>query len=246
VQLEVVPLQTSVQGRHFLVLFTDVPVAPAALKDKRGKPAEERQIEQLKQELVATRHYLQSIIEEQEATNEELQSANEEILSSNEELQSINEELETAKEELQSTNEELTTVNEELQNRNTGLSLTNDDLNNLLASVNIAIVMLGSDLRIRRFTPMASRILNLIPSDIGRPITDLRPGIKVADLGELIREVVDSASVKECEVADGDDRWYSMAIRPYRTSDGRTDGAVIVLVGTHGPPGVSRRIAPAT
>ena len=99
------------------------------------------------------REYLQSIIQELEAANEELQSANEEILSSNEELQSTNEELETAKEELQSTNEELNTLNEELQERNEELSRVNSDLLNLLASVQIPIVMVSRDLRIRRFTP---------------------------------------------------------------------------------------------
>src|SRR5262249_10887468 len=137
------------------------------------------QTEKLKQELATTKEYLQSIIEEQEATNEELKSANEEIQSSNEELQSTNEELETAKEELQSTNEELTTVNEELQNRNTELSLVNNDLSNLLSSIHIAIIMLGPDLRIRRYTPKAEKILNLIPTDIGRPITDIKPNINV-------------------------------------------------------------------
>src|SRR5262245_62742182 len=132
----------------------------------------------LKEDLEATREYLQSIIEEQRTTNEELRSANEEIQSSNEELQSINEELETAKEELQSTNEELTTVNEELQNRNDELTQLNNDLNNLLSSVSIPIIMLGNDLRIRRFTPLAEKVMNLIPTDTGRPITDIKPNLK--------------------------------------------------------------------
>ena len=228
VDFEVIPLLPTGRGRHFLVLFQEsaleAPPAPAE------HPRNVRQVEQLKQELGATRQYLQSIIEEQEATNEELQSANEEILSSNEELQSINEELETAKEELQSTNEELTTVNEELQNRNSELSQINDDLNNLLSNVNIAIVMLGSDLRIRRFTPMAGRMLNLIPTDVGRPITDLRPGIDLPNLETLIREVLDNLAVKEQDVEDAQGRWYSMSIRPYRTFDSRIDGVVITLV----------------
>ena len=131
----------------------------------------------LSEELEATREYLQSIIEEQKTTNEELRSANEEIQSSNEELQSINEEMETAKEELQSTNEELMTVNDEMHTRNDELTQLNNDLNNLLSSVNIPIIMLGNDLRIRRFTPMAEKIMNLIPADIGRPIMDIRPNL---------------------------------------------------------------------
>ena len=181
------PLPPTSHGRHYLVLFRQSETPAGRAQGSAAARPPTRQVEQVQEELVATRQYLQSIIEEQGATNEELQSANEEILSSNEELQSINEELETAKEELQSTNEELTTVNEELQNRNLELSQINDDLNNLLASVNMAIVMLSSDLRIRRFTPMAGRILNIIPTDIGRPITDLRPVIHVPDLGRADR-----------------------------------------------------------
>ena len=115
------------------------------------------------------------MINEREVANEELRSANEEIQSSNEELQSTNEELETAKEELQSTNEELTTLNEELRHTNLELSEVNNDLLNLLRSVNIPIVIVGRDLRIRRFTPATQKTLKLIPSDVGRLITDLQP-----------------------------------------------------------------------
>jgi two-component system CheB/CheR fusion protein len=180
--------------------------------------------------LEATREYLQSIIEEQRTTNEELRSANEEIQSSNEELQSINEELETAKEELQSTNEELTTVNEELQNRNDELSKVNSDLSNLLSSVNIPIIMLGNDLRIRRFTPMAEKLMNLIPSDVGRPITDIKPNVKMPEMRQSIQRVIDSLEIQEFRVEDSEGRWYSMRVRPYRTLDNKIDGVVIVLL----------------
>ena len=184
----------------------------------------------LRQELIATKDSLQSIIEEQEATNEELKSANEEIQSSNEELQSTNEELETAKEELQSTNEELTTLNEELQNRNQELTTVNNDLTNLLGSVNIAILMLGNDLIIRRFTPMAERLFSLIPSDIGRKLSDMNRSLLMPDLESRIKEVIDTLSILEREVQDRDGRWYSLRIRPYRTRENRIDGAVIILV----------------
>jgi two-component system CheB/CheR fusion protein len=136
-------------------------------KEKRS----DRQHSHLKQELVATKRYLHSLVEDKEASNEELQAANEEILSSNEELQSTNEELQTAKEELESSNEELHTVNEELHNRNFELTQANADLVNLLSSVNIAIVILGRDLRIRRVTPQCGPGFGLILSDVGRPIT---------------------------------------------------------------------------
>src|SRR5262249_3021652 len=135
----------------------------------------------LEQELSATKEYLQSVIETQEATNEELQSANEEILSSNEELQSTNEELETAKEELQSANEELTTVNDELRSRNQEITQINNDLTNLFASIDVAVIMIGHDLTIRRFTPEAQRFLGLIPTDVGRPLVNINPTIEIPD-----------------------------------------------------------------
>src|SRR5262249_19179434 len=184
----------------------------------------------LKQELAATREYLQSVIEQQEAANEELQSANEEGQSANEELQSINEELETSKEEVQSSNEELATVNEELHDRNLELGRINNDLVNLLSSVQMAIVMLGANLRIRRFTPAAEKLLNLIPSDIGRPMTDIKLNLDVPNLDQLILDVIDTISVKELEIQDKLGRWYLLRIRPYRTLENKIDGVVIILV----------------
>jgi two-component system CheB/CheR fusion protein len=235
-------LLKSVPGRerYYLIVFEEgKPLhRPQTSRDGKGgatkKSAKLSDIEvenvQLKEELDATREYLQSIIEEQRTTNEELRSANEEIQSSNEELQSINEELETAKEELQSTNEELTTVNEELQNRNDELSRVNNDLNNVLSSVNIPILMLGTDLHIRRFTPVTERVMNLIPTDIGRPITDIKSNVRIPDLRQLVTRVVDSLEIHESEVEDNDGKWYSMKIRPYRTLDNKIDGVVIVLI----------------
>ena len=154
-------------GDHYLILFHPADHAPPERPVARARRAEEEETQRLKQELAATKEYLQSVIEQQEAANEELQSANEEVQSANEELQSINEEIETSKEEIQSSNEELATVNEELQTRNAELGQSNNDLVNLLSSVQMAIVMLGPDLRIRRFTPMAEKMLNLIATDVG-------------------------------------------------------------------------------
>jgi two-component system CheB/CheR fusion protein len=182
----------------------------------------------MKQELTATREYLQSVIEQQEGANEELQSANEEVQSANEELQSINEELETSKEEIQSANEELATVNDELQHRNQELTQSNNDLTNLLASVELAIIMLGADLRIRRFTPAAEKLFNLIPSDIGRALSDLNLNVVIDDLETLLRNVIDKVEPYEGEIQDRHRRWYLMRLRPYRTSDNRIDGVVVV------------------
>jgi two-component system CheB/CheR fusion protein len=243
VTLDVIPLTTA--GRlHFLVLFDGHgPQTP----EQRGLPAQEadagpvrgregrRATQMLQRELAASREYLQSIIQELEAANEELQSANEEILSSNEELQSTNEELDTAKEELQSTNEELNTVNEELHGTNDELSRVNSDLINLLASVQIAIVIVSADLRIRRFTPMAEKVLNLIPADLDRAIGHINPNIDCPNLDRLIAESIDNVSVLEREVRDRQGRWLTLRIRPYKDIDNRIDGAVLALFDTDGP-----------
>jgi two-component system CheB/CheR fusion protein len=239
VAIEVLPLPDALgeaeREPYFLVLFEEVKAqrGGSASPGRKGavpSAAATKRVAVLEAELASTKDYLQAIIEEQEATNEELQSANEEILSSNEELQSINEELETAKEELQSTNEELTTLNEELGNRNVELTQLNDDLENLFISVNIPIVMLSRDLRIRRFTPMAQKVLNLIPGDVGRSLSDIRSRIDVPDMEQLIADVIDTMSIREREVQDREGHWYSMRIRPYRTTDNKIEGAVICFV----------------
>jgi two-component system CheB/CheR fusion protein len=102
---------------------------------------------------------------------------------------------------MQSSNEELATLNDELQTRNNELAQSNNDLLNLLASVQMAIVVLGvgPDFRIRRFTPMAERMLNLIATDVGRPITDIRLSVDVPDLDEILRDVLDTAQAYQCE-----------------------------------------------
>ena len=197
------------------------------------------QVASLQRELAASRDYLQPIIQELEAANEELQSANEEVLSANEELQSTNEELDTAKEELQSTNEELNTVNDELRARNEELSRVNSDLENLLASVHIAIVIVARDLRIRRFTPMAERVLNLIPADVGRPISHIKPNIDCPDLEARIHHVLDTVTPQELEVSDRTGHRFSLRIRPYKDTDNRIEGAVLALFEQNTPiPGV--------
>ena len=179
ITIKVVPVKTpDARPRHFLVLFETA--APATPGPAAGHPTDRKpattavRIAELEDELRTTKEYLQSLIAESEGANEELKAANEEIRSANEELQCTNEELETAKEELQSTNEELTTVNEELQNRNQELGQVNNDITNLLTSTQIPVVMLDAALRIRRFTPMAEQILNLIPADVGRPINNFK------------------------------------------------------------------------
>src|SRR5262249_12566960 len=236
VKVEVIPFKVPPGGvRFFLVLFQDMaavegaPPPPPAPAARPARPARQA-VGQPQQQLTALREYLQSVIEEQESTNEELKSANEEILSANEELQSTNEELQTAKEEAQSANEELATVNEELRHRNAELGRVNNDLVNLLSGVGIPIVMVSRDLRIRRFTPLAEKAFNLIPTDIGRPISDIKPNLVLDDLPGLIAGVIDSLTPYEGQVHDKAQHWYSLRIRPYVTLDSKIDGASVVLV----------------
>ena len=188
------------------------------------------QIVQLRQELAATREYLQSIIESQEGTNQELQSANEEIQSGNEELQSTNEELQTSKEELESANEELHTVNEEMQHRNELLTQLNNDLTNLLYSVSLPIVMVGADLSVRRFTPQAASALGLASTDIGRPMPRLRLKLDMGKLEQNMLDVIHQVKSQELKVQNTDGKWCALRIVPYRTMDNRIDGVVLSVM----------------
>jgi two-component system, chemotaxis family, CheB/CheR fusion protein len=237
VSFDVIPINlANLKELYFMIVFQDAPrLTPEETPPRRARPAAEaetanRRTAKLQEELAATKEYLQSVIETQEATNEELQSANEEILSSNEELQSTNEEMETAKEELQSANEELTTVNDELRNRNLEITQINNDLINLLSSIDIAVIMIGSDLTIRRFTPKAQKFLGLIPGDIGRPLSNINPSIEIADLQAMVLQVVSDFRTQERELTDRMGVHYQFKVLPYRTMENKIDGAVITIV----------------
>lgn len=240
VQIEVVPIAGAIEGKtHYLVLFTDLLAEGVAIDaaSSAGSESPDSDLSQVRQvnlalqhDLDTTRAHLQSIIQEQEATNQDLRAANEEILSSNEELQSTNEELQTAKEEIQATNEELSTINDELYRRNAETTRISDDFQNLLSSIHIPILMLEGDLKIRRFTPTAAAIFNLIPSDLGRPLSDINHRLVVTNLEAQILAVINSLVQTSQEVQDQDNHWYDLRIRPYRTLDNRIDGAVVVLV----------------
>ena len=241
VQINVIPFKwTATNEDYFLVLFEDESVLPplkgevSSISPNRSKRrqlnSEQQKIQQLQQELRSTKAYLQSIISEQQSTNQNLRVANEEILSSNEELQSTNEELQTAKEEIQATNEELSTINDELYRRNSFSTEVSNDLQNLLSNINIPILMLESDLRIRRFTAIAAHLFNLIPTDTGRFFTDIKHNLNIDNLEQHILEVINTLILYNKEVQDVEGHWYDLRIRPYRTLDNRIDGAVVVLV----------------
>jgi len=238
ISIEIVPFKLRASdNKWLLVIFHDLSAhagEPRILSKNQRKTSAQREIAALREELNTSKESLQAIIEEQEATNEELKSANEEIESSNEELQSTNEELETAKEELQSTNEELTTLNEELSNRNLEIMQVNSDLNNLLSSIHLPIVMVDNDLKVRRATPTAQETFNILDSDIGRRLNELRFKINIPDLDALLRDVINTLATRERTVRDKYGRSYSLRVRPYRTSDNKIDGAVMTLVDIDG------------
>jgi len=240
VNITVIPVKDGpLKEEFFLVLFDEITGA-AGLKNlpkARGKISlkgksvkSDEYIDNLQKELAETKEYLQTVIEDQESANEEVKTANEEILSNNEELQSTNEELETAKEELQSSNEELVTTNEELRNRNVEVSLLNNDLINLLSSINMPVVMMGTDLVIRRITPQAEKSLNIISSDVGKPISKIKLNVDIPDFEKIILDVIESLNPKIFEIKDREGNWYSVYIRPYRTLDNKIDGAVAIFV----------------
>ena len=162
------------------------------------------------------------------------QSAGQEMFSRNEELQLINEELETAKEELQSTNEELTTLNDELINRNMEMVQLTSDLDNLLTSVQFPIVMVDGTLTVRRATPAARNAFNILPTDVGRSITELKPNIDIPDLENILRDVIRTLEMEQRKVKDSEGHEYSLRVRPYRTTNDKIDGAVITLLDIEG------------
>ena len=215
-------------GPLFLVVM-DEEVVPLVPLD--APAADSVTLEALRQELRLKDEYLRRATEEMETSNEELNSSNEELQSVNEELQSSNEELETSKEELQSTNEELSTVNAELISKLAELTTANNDMNNLLAATGIATVFVDLKLKILRFTPESTRVINLIPSDLGRPVGHLASNlVDYQTLEQDTHRVLDTLVPHEAEVQSRRAAWYRLRIQPYRTIDNVIEGAVISFV----------------
>jgi len=223
-------------GRSDLILVTFEDKTPP--KESRSEEARTREDEeggdarltQMQDELDATRQELQATIEELETSNEELKSANEELQANNEELQSTNEELESAKEELQSTNEELGTVNEELRRKNFDLARAEDDMRNLFDATEIATIYLNDKLQIVRFTPAATDIFNLRENDVGRPVSDITGQLDTKMLAEAAEKVLKFLEKKEWDVHCQDERWFSIRMLPYRTTNNVIAGVVITIM----------------
>jgi len=235
VAIEAVPIPSPSGERYYLILLEAAPAQapqPDAAPATHEKPGSEgsAQAAALRRELDETREYVESIIAEKEAVNRDLRVAGDKLQVTNEELRTINEEFQTAQEELQSTNEELTTLNDELRNRNTELGQLTDDLENVIQGVEIPILILGADLTIHRFTPQAERVINIVPTDVGRLVTDFTLKVDVPDFRGAVEQVLKTMVPSETEVRGADGHWYLMRIRPYKTGAGSVDGAVLAFV----------------
>lgn len=239
-----VPVETGITDKNQKAVVSDEPLYLAILDEVRSDAAHpaplimddpdkdtDLRIIALRQEMLAKEEYLQATREELETSNEELKTSNEEMQSINEELQSTNEELETSKEELQSVNEELATVNAELQVKVADLMQTSNDMNNLIAGTGIATIFVNLNLEILRFTPEATRIINLIVSDIGRPVAHILSNLVGYDsLVDDAQSVLDTLIPKEMDVQSKDGRWYRLRILPYRTLNNVIEGVVLTFV----------------
>jgi len=232
--------------RLWLLIFEDLPAA-AAVPAQRVTGKTHELVRRLEAELGATKKEQAQLVEQLESSNEELKAANEEVLSMNEELQSTNEELVTSKEELQSLNEELTTLNTQLQEKVDEVVAVSDDLANLLVSTDIATVFLDRELRIKRFTTVATTLLNLLPSDVGRPLSHVTSNLVDVDLSRDARAVLVNVERIEKEVRVQDGKHYILRMLPYRSSiDNAVQGVVMTLSDVTGLKAIENDLKAAT
>ena len=230
VSITALPVESD-DGGLFLVSFVDDPAPELRNVRPVESAADASRVNQLEQELAATREDLQSAIRDLEMANEEQKAINEEAMSVNEEFQSTNEELETSKEELQSLNEELTALNSQLHETVEQQRATSNDLQNILNSTDVATLFLDGDLRIRFFTPAAKSLFNVIASDVGRPLADLTRRFEDDDLLPDARAVLASYAPVRREVKADDGNWFMRGMLPYRSDDSSVEGVVITFAG---------------
>lgn len=216
--------------RLLLVVFEDHGLVKKTSRGKnKGDLGKDRALEDMEKDLVYTKQQLHSTIEQMETSLEELKSTNEELQSTNEELQSTNEESLTTKEEMQSLNEELMTVNIQYQAKAEELTHLNNDMKNLLDSTEIGTIFLNNNLEILRYTPQIKKLFNVIPSDVGRSLSDIVANLDYDRLEENIREVLERLLTNEIEVKTKANEWFSVRIMPYRTLDNFISGAVLTF-----------------
>lgn len=232
VQMSVLPFRDADASTDFLLVVFDENTSPGSLPSAPAPGAQSDALEHLETELRAAKSRLQATIEQSEASTEELKASNEELQAINEELRSATEELETSKEELQSVNEELITVNYELRSKVEETAKINDDLQNFISSTDIATVFVDAGLRIKRYTPRAEQIFNIIPGDVGRCLLDITHRLEYPALADDAAAAFETLQLIEREVCSVDGRWFAARVVPYRTAENRIDGAVLTFVDT--------------
>lgn len=216
------PLEEPVQMQGLLmVAFEPVPPPEEGVFAAGHSVSDDAQhrIRELERNLAASREFLQTTIEQLEVSNEELRAANQE-------LQSTNEQLQSSKQELHAVNRKLAQANEELQVRMSDLTKVNNDINNLVESTRIAVLFLDEDLIVRRFTPAAKEVLNLIDTDIGRPFSHIVSNLEYADFQTDLDAVLEELDVRETQVRSKDGRWFHVRLAPYMTEEKSFEGVV--------------------
>ena len=221
------PATDEVPKGLMLVVFDEAQESMAFPAD--DLPRRDPIVDSLEAELLKTQERLKNTVGESTASTEELRASNEELQTINEELRSTTEELETSREELQAVNEELTTVNTELTLRMDDTSKLNDDLQNLMNSAEIGTVFVDREMRLKRFTPQAATLFNLLPSDAGRPLLDITHRLNYPELSADVADVLRDLKRIEREVRSLDNRWFLARAVPYRTSEDRIEGAVLAF-----------------
>ena len=211
----------------FLVVFDELERGATTLETRA---AIEPWGQQMETELQSLKEELSSTMEQHEVSAEGFKAANEELQSMNEELRSTSEELQTSKEELQAVNEELTTVNQELKSNIEDLARTNSDLQNLLTSTEIGTIFLDRELRIKRFTPRVQQIFNVLPTDVGRPLSDITNKLDHEVFIDDAQRVLETLCTIEREVHNASGQWFGVRLLPYRTIDNHIDGVVLTFV----------------
>ncbi|PLP99542.1 CheR family methyltransferase [Cupriavidus pauculus] len=230
INMTVRPFHDKVANAEFLLIVFDEVAGRMTEEDQGETTGQDPVLAQLEQELQHSREQLSTIIEQYETSVEELKASNEELQAINEELRSTSEELESSKEELQSVNEELTTANAEMQARIEDTAKANDDLHNIIASSEIATVFVDKEIRVKRFTPNATAIFNLIDTDLGRSLFHITHSLRYPTLADDVRQSFQTLRLTEREIQSEAGRWYLMRLLPYRTADDHIDGAVITLI----------------
>ncbi|SFM20659.1 PAS domain S-box protein [Variovorax sp. OV329] len=231
ISIRVTPASDLGADMYLVVLQANAPALPLGPPEGAApRPEPDPVARHLDRELERLKSHLRDTVEQYEASTEELKASNEELQAMNEELRSATEELETSREELQSINEELTTVNHELKSKVDELGHANSDMHNLMDATAIATVFLDRELRITRFTPSAVTLFNLIPTDVGRPLTDLTTQLHYSELGEDAQRVLERLVPIEREVGQADGSWYLARLLPYRTIEDRIAGVVLSFV----------------